>query len=177
MAGCDQQYFTYNKFDWKSLNEKDALALEQTIVVNGIDVEFPTIEIEFTISNRPIKNFEAWLDCINSDAFRPKTCTIKLMTGKFPVLDVESTDLCQWYTEHLHIDPSPYPQLEAWDDKEIGAALKSWERKDFYRTDTEGDWYFDPETGRSRIELKEYYDGLSMEGTSQERVDLVDRLM
>jgi hypothetical protein len=90
--------------------------------------------------------------------------TIKLSRGRFPVRDIESTDLCQWYTEHLHIDPSPYPPLEAWDDKEIAEALKFWERKDFYRTGIERDEYFDPDTGRSRIELKEYYDGLHTKG-------------
>lgn len=164
MAGYDQTYFLFNKFDWKPSNEKDALALQQTIVENSGDVKFPTIEIEFTMTNDRVKGFENWLNSINQVAFRPKKCTLKLSRGRFPVLGQDCTDLCGWYSEHLNIDPSPYPPPEAWEDKDIGDGLKPFERKDFYRIRVEGDEYFDPETGRTRPELKEYYDNICKTG-------------
>jgi hypothetical protein len=42
------------------------------MIDSSIDVEFPTIEIEITITNRRMNNFEQFGDQIKPDAFRPK---------------------------------------------------------------------------------------------------------
>lgn len=143
-------------FEWKPLSDRDADTLDKVVDGEG---GIPSVEIELTLSERRPPAYDDKRQTLQEtnlapEAYRKKTYTIRLEQGKFPVVGRSDgmEGLCEWYTLHFHIEPSPYPPLGEWAVKRPADRHEYWERKDFYRDVVEGDRYWNPERGVSRRE-------------------------
>lgn len=123
--------FIAAEFDWKTRSNLN------------IETSFPaTIDIDMTLTKRNMNDPNLTKeDVLEDTAFQPKTYSLRLETGSFPVTKRTTYGYNPIYMYRLLWNKSPYPPLEEWNGRSQGAAkaCKFWERKDFYHSRIEAE--------------------------------------
>ncbi|KAI0598769.1 hypothetical protein F4775DRAFT_554264 [Biscogniauxia sp. FL1348] len=133
------------EFDWKP--QPSSQALDSVINPDTNQALLAEYNLELTLTKRRIPSLgntstegaqinEAHL---TDAAFVPKTYTIRLEKGRFPVSRNVSVWANWWYGLRIVFDKSPFPPLEEWQGKATSTVEgnKFYDRVDFYDQELE----------------------------------------